>query len=81
MAQTKAPGERGGAWIWRPLHGEPLSPVPEGISVRSLSSINLCGDPRGVLFETAHFHVALQHWDTLGWCRQWQQVKGVHFAV
>ena len=52
----------GGAWMWRPLPGKPLSPVPGGISVGSLSSLKLCGDPRGVRFGTAHFHVALQHW-------------------
>ena len=73
--------ERGGAWTRRPVPGEPLSLVPEGIIVTSLSSLNLCGDPRGVWFGTAHFHVALQHWVTLGWCRQWRQGKGVHFAV
>ena len=46
--------ERGGAWTWRPLPGELISPMPEGISVGSLSSLNLCGDPRGVWFGTAH---------------------------
>ena len=71
--------EQGGACTWRPLPGEPLSPVPEGINVGSLSSLNLCGDPGGVRFGTAYFYVALQHWVTLGWCRQWG--KGVHFAV
>ena len=71
--------ERGGASTWRPLPGR--SPVPEGISVESLSSLNLCGDPQGVQFGTTHFQVALQHWVTLGWCRQWRQGKGVHFAV
>ena len=34
----------------------------EGINVGSLSSLNLCGDPQGVRFGTAHFHVALRHW-------------------
>ena len=29
----------------------------------------------------ALFHVAPQHWVTLGWCRKWGQGKGVHFAV
>ena len=29
----------------------------------------------------AHFHVARQHWVTLGWCRTWGKGKGVHFAV
>ena len=61
--------ERGGAWIWRSLAGEPLSAVPDGISVESLSSLNLCGDLRGVRFGTAHCHVALHHWVTVGWCR------------
>ena len=55
--------------------------MPQGISVGSLSSLNLCGDTRGVRFGTAHFHVALHHWVTVGWCRQWRQGKGVHFAV
>ena len=31
-------------------------------------------------FGTAHFHEALPHSVTLGWCRQWRQGKGVHFA-
>ena len=74
-------GERGGAWTWHPLPGEPLIPVPEGISVGSLNSLNLCSDPRGVRFRTAHFPAALQHWVTLGWCREWPQGKGIHFAV
>ena len=73
--------DRRGAWTWRPLPGEPLNLVPEGISVGSLSSLNLCDDPRGMLFGIAHFHVALRHWITLGWCRHWQQGKGFHFAV
>ena len=60
--------------------GEPSS-VPEGISVRSLSSLNLCGDPQGVRFGDAHLHGPLQHWVTLGWCRQWRPGKRVHFAV
>ena len=54
--------------------------MAEGIGVGSLSSLNLCGDPRGVRFGTAHFQVALEHWVTLGWCRQWRHGKGVHFA-
>ena len=35
----------GGAWTWRLLPGELLSPIPEGIGIRSLISLNLCGDP------------------------------------
>ena len=50
--------ERGGTWTWRPLPGEPMNPVPEAISVGSLSSQNVCGDPRGVQLGTAHFLVA-----------------------
>ena len=42
----------------------------------SLSSLNWCGDLLGVRFGTVHFHVALQHWVTLGWCRQWQHGRG-----
>ena len=73
--------ERGGAWTWRALSGEPLSPVRESSSVASLSSLNVCGDPQGVRLATANFHDALQHWVTLGWCRKWRQGKGIHFAV
>ena len=57
--------KREGAWTWRPVPGEPLSPVPEGINVGSLSSLNLCGDPQGVRFGTPHFHVAPRHGVTL----------------
>ena len=53
--------KRGGACTWCPLPGETLSPVPEGINVRSPSLLYLCGDPRGVWFRTAHFHVVLRH--------------------
>ena len=56
-----------------------MSPVHGAISVGCLSSLNLCGDPRGVRFGTAHFIVALQHLVTLGWCKQWQQGKRVDF--
>ena len=73
--------EQVSAWTWRPLPSEPLSPVPEGISVMTLSSLNFCTEPRGVQFGAARFHVALQHWVTLRWCRQWRQGKGIHFAV
>ena len=47
----------------------------------SPSSLNLCGDPRGVPFGNAPFHLAHQHSVTLGWCPQWWQGKKVHFAV
>ena len=73
--------EREGTWTWRPLPSEPMSPVFEGIGVGSLSSLNLCGDPRGVRFGTAHFLVALQHWVLLVWCTQWRQGKRVDFTV
>ena len=58
-----------------------MSFVPEAISVGSLNSLNLCGDPRGVRFGTAHFLVTLQHLVPLGWCRQWRQGKRVDFTV
>ena len=73
--------ERAGTWTLRPLLGEPMSPVPKAIGVGSPSSLNLCGDPRGVRFGTAHFIVALQYLVTLGWCRPWRQGKRVDFTV
>ena len=30
---------------------------------------DICSDRRRVRFRTAHFHVALHHWVTVGWCR------------
>ena len=73
--------QRRGAWTWQSLPGEPMSPVPDTIIVGSLTSLSLCGDPRGVRFGTAHFFVALQNCVTWGWCRQWRQEKGVGFTV
>ena len=57
-----------------------MSSVPQGIVVGSLSSLNLCGD-RGMRFGTAHLLVAMQHWVTLGWCKQWRQGNGVKFMM
>ena len=73
--------ECGGMWTWGPLPGEPMSPVLGAITLGSLRSLNLCGDLRGVCFGTAHFLVALQHWITFGWCRQWRQAKRVYFKI
>ena len=59
----------GGTWTWPPLPAEPMSPVREAISVGSLSSLNLCCDPRCLKFGTAHFLVASHigsHWDGAG---------------
>ena len=53
-----------------------LSPVPEAVSVDSLSLVNLCGDPCGVRIGTAHFLAALHYWVTLGCCRQWHWRQG-----
>ena len=39
------------------------------------------GPTQGVRFGTAHFHVALQHWVTLGLCRRRRRGKGANFAV
>ena len=58
-----------------------MSPVPQAISVGSVCSVNQCGDPRGVRSGIAHFLVALHHWVTLGWCRQWREGKRVDFTV
>ena len=58
-----------------------MSPLPEAISVGSLSSLNRCGNPCGVRFVTAYFLLTLQHGVTLGWCRQWRQGKRAHFTV
>ena len=64
--------ERAGTWTWGALASQPMNPVPEAISVGCLSSLNLCGDHHGVQFRTANFLVALQHWVSLGFCRQWR---------
>ena len=58
-----------------------MNPVAEAISVGSLSSLNLCGDPCGMRFGTAIFFVAVQYSVTLGWCTQWRQGKRVDFTV
>ena len=71
----------GGVWVWKPLPGAPLAPMPEAISVGALPALNLLFDPRGVLFGTPHYLVLLQHRAQLGWVRQWRQGKAVAFGV
>ena len=58
-----------------------MGPLLEAIKVCSLSSLNLCRDPRGVRFGNVHFLVALQHWVPSGWGRQWRQRKRVEITV
>ena len=72
---------RGGVWVYKPLLGAPLAPMPEAISAGALPALNLLFDPRGVRFGTPHYLVLLQHWAQLGWVRQWRQGKAVAFGV
>ena len=53
---------RGGVWVWNPLPGAPLAPMPEAISAGALPALNSLFDPRGVCFGTPHYLVLLQHW-------------------
>ena len=47
---------RGGeVWVWKPLRGVPLAPMPEATSVGSLPALHLLYDPRAVRFGTAHY--------------------------
>ena len=52
----------GGVWVWKPLPGAPLAPMPEPTSVSSLPALNLLYDPGAVCFGTAHYQVLLPHW-------------------
>ena len=72
---------RGVVWVWKPLPGAPLAPMPEAISVGALPALNLLFDPRGVRFGTPHYPVLLQHWAQLGCVKQWRQGKGVACGV
>ena len=72
---------RGWGWVWKPLPGARLAPMPEAISVGALPALNLLFNPRGVRFGTPHYLVLLQHWAQLGWVRQWRQGKAVAFGV
>ena len=72
---------KGGVWVWKPLPGAPLAPMPEATSAGSLPALNLLFDPRAVCFGTAHYQVLLQHWTQLGWVKQWRQGKAVLFGV
>ena len=56
----------GGAWVWKPLLGAPLAPLPESISVDNLPALNLLFEARAVRFGTPHYQVLLQHWAQLG---------------
>ena len=71
----------GGVWVWKPLRGATLAPVPEAISVGALPALNLLFDPRGVRFGTPHYLVLLQHWAQLRLVRQWRQGKAVAFGA
>ena len=51
----------GGGRVWKPLHGAPLAPVSETMSVGRLPALNLLFDPCAVRFRTPHYHVLLQH--------------------
>ena len=72
---------RAWVWVWKPLLGAPLAPMPEAISAGALPALNLLFDPRGVRFGTPHYLVLLQHSAQLGWVRQWRQGKAVAFGV
>ena len=72
---------RGGVWVWKPLPGAPLAPLPEAISAGAWPALNLLFDPRGVRFGTPHDLVLLQHWAQLGWVTQWRRGKAVAFGV
>ena len=71
----------GGVWVWKPLPGAPLAPMPKTTSVGSLPALNLLFDPRAVRFGTPRYQVLLQHWAQLGWVKQWRQGKAVVFGV
>ena len=71
----------GGVWIWKPLPGALLAPMPKAIGVGALATRNLLFDPRGVRFGTPYYLVLLQHWAQLGWVRQWRQGKAMAFGV
>ena len=45
---------KGGVWVWKPLHGAPLAPMPETITAGSLRALNLLFDHRAVRFQMAH---------------------------
>ena len=71
----------GGVWVWKPLLGAPLAPMPQAISAGALPTLYLLFEPRGVRFGTPHYLVLLQHWAQLGSVRQCRQGKAVAFEV
>ena len=43
-----------GAWLWQPVPGCPMLPLPEMIILGSRGALNLLADPRGVTLATGH---------------------------
>ena len=62
-------GGGGGAWAWKPLPGNPLSPIPKPIGAGNLTQSKVFTGPRGALMRGSHWEMLYLHWEERGWVK------------
>ena len=81
-------GTRGGAWVWKPLPGKPVSPIPEPILAGDLTRSKVFLGPPGALMRGSHWELLFLQWEERGWVKlqrsgrrlecipQWEYILG-----